>query len=120
MKLQLLAAIALVTPLFFANSVKAENMQDLQKLLSTGECVKCNLAGVNLSGAHLIGADLRGANLQGANLTNANLEGADLTDANLAGANLTSAFVTNVNLKQANLNGVSRIVAMSFCEPRSW
>ncbi|MFM7366960.1 MAG: pentapeptide repeat-containing protein, partial [Sphaerospermopsis kisseleviana] len=68
MKRQLLAAIALAAPLFFVNSVQAGNTQDLQKLLSTGECPKCQLSGVNLRGAHLIGADLRGANLRGANL----------------------------------------------------
>ena len=43
MKLKLLAALILATPLFFANVVNAKNPQDLQKLLTTGECVKCNL-----------------------------------------------------------------------------
>lgn len=84
MKLQLLAAMALITPLFLANSVQAGSQKDLQKLLSTRECIQCDLSGLNLSGTHLIGADLRGANLQGANLTNANLEGADLTGAKLS------------------------------------
>jgi len=108
MKLKLFAAVALATtPLIFATSVKAGNSQDLQRLLSTGECQRCNLSGVDLSSAHLIGADLRGANLSKANLAGANLEGADLTNANLKGANLSSAFLTNVNFKKANLNGVN-------------
>ncbi|MEY3255897.1 MAG: hypothetical protein RLZZ29_1028, partial [Cyanobacteriota bacterium] len=65
MKRELLATVALVAPLLFVGSVNAGNNRDLQKLLSTGECQKCQLSRVNLSGAHLIGADLRGANLQG-------------------------------------------------------
>ncbi len=49
MKLQLLAAMALATPLFLTSSVRAENPQDLQKLLSTGECIQCDLSGANLN-----------------------------------------------------------------------
>ena len=107
MKLQLLATLTLLTPLFFTSAVKAENPLHLQQLSSTGACFQCDLSGADLRGAHLIGADLRGANLQGADLTEANLEGADLTGANLTGANLTSAFVTNADFKEANLNAVN-------------
>ncbi len=114
MKLKLFAAVALATPLIFASAVKAGNSQDLQRLLSTGECQRCNLVGVDLSGEHLIGADLRGANLSKANLSGANLEGADLTNANLKGANLSSSFLTNVNFKKANLNGVNMSRAHIF------
>ena len=51
---------------------------DLQKLLSTKECVGCDLSGADLSGL-----DLREADLTEANLTEANLKGANLKGANL-------------------------------------
>ena len=43
---------------------------DLQKLLSTKECVGCDLSGADLSGLDLKEADLTGADLKGANLKN--------------------------------------------------
>ncbi|MER3476774.1 MAG: low-complexity protein, partial [Leptolyngbya sp. ERB_1_2] len=76
------AAVSIATP------SQAENPQHVQRLLTTGECSGCNLAGANLKEIHALGADLRNANLEGANLTGANLEGADLTGANLKKANL--------------------------------
>ena len=51
---------------------------DLQKLLSTKECVGCDLSGADLSGL-----DLREADLTKATLTEANLKGANLKGANL-------------------------------------
>ena len=52
--------------------------KDLDKLLSTSECVKCDLSEADLGGSLLMGAtlistNLTGTKLQGANLTNANL-----------------------------------------------
>ncbi len=44
MKVTYLAALALTTPLFLANPVKAENPSHVQQLLSTGECMGCNRA----------------------------------------------------------------------------
>ena len=64
MKLNLLAATLLVTPLFLASPARADNSAEVQQLLSTGQCLQCDLSGADLRGAHLIGADLRGANLQ--------------------------------------------------------
>lgn len=72
MKVTYLAALALTTPLFLANPVKAENPNHVQQLLSTGECMGCDLVGADLSGEHLIGADLRKADLSGANLVDTN------------------------------------------------
>ena len=46
---------------------------DLQKLLSTKECVGCDLSGADLSGLNL-----KEANLTEANLTKAKLKGANL------------------------------------------
>ncbi len=114
MKFNILATLTLVASLFFTGSAVAENPDQVQQLLSTGECQGCDLTGADLSGAHLLGADLRNANLQGANLIEANLEGADLTGANLNGANLTQAFVTNASLNCANLNQVNLTAAKLY------
>ena len=43
---------------------------DLQKLLSTKECVGCDLSGADLSGLDLREADLSQANLKRTNLKN--------------------------------------------------
>ncbi|MEM8613162.1 MAG: pentapeptide repeat-containing protein [Cyanobacteria bacterium P01_H01_bin.105] len=80
---------------------------NVQRLLLTNRCDRCDLVGVDLSQTHLIGADLRGAILIGANLSWSNLEGADLTQANLTGANLTGAFLTNASLADADLDNVN-------------
>ena len=61
---------------------------DLQKLLSTKECVGCDLSGADLSGLDLREADLTKANLSKADLTKAKLIATNLTKANLKGANL--------------------------------
>ena len=70
-------------------------LSDLEKLLKTNVCQKCDLEEANLIGANLEGADLQMANLKGANLTEANL-----TEAVLQNANLEKA-----NLQEANLGG---------------
>ena len=87
----------------------AEQMRatNVQRLILINECFRCDLAGVDLSGAHLIGADLRETTLVGANLSWSNLEGADLTQADLTDANLTGAFLTNASLAYANLDNVN-------------
>lgn len=84
-----------------AEQIRATNVQ---RLILTNECYRCDLVGVDLSGTHLIGADLREAALAGANLSWSNLEGADLTEANLTGANLTGAFLTNTSFAYATLD----------------
>ena len=61
---------------------------DLQKLLSTKECVGCDLSGADLSGLDLREGDLTKANLTQAKLTQAKLTQAKLRKANLKGTNL--------------------------------
>ncbi|MEG3435748.1 pentapeptide repeat-containing protein [Pannus brasiliensis CCIBt3594] len=97
--------LALGFPILCISPTRAEDLNQLQQLLSTNQCNLCDLsrAGLvqsNLSGARLSGANLRGANLSQANLSGADLDGADLTGAILFGANLTGA-----NLRGAILNG---------------
>jgi uncharacterized protein YjbI with pentapeptide repeats len=105
-----------------APAARAENPEHLQKLLSTKNCVQCNLVnaglvmgdltGANLSQANLIGANLSQANLVGANLRGANLTGASLYGADLTGADLTGAIITGTDLREsflsnANLTGTN-------------
>ena len=97
--------------LVFSSPAIAENINDLQKLLATGNCSQCDLRradlvladleNVNLEGANLIGANLSQANLTGANLAGANLSGATLYGANLMGANLANANFSSVDLRHA-------------------
>ncbi len=81
-----------------ASSLRAEDLNDLRQLLTTGNCENCDLRR-----ADLVLADLEEANLTGANLTGANLSQANLTGANLAGANLSGATLVGTNLMGANL-----------------
>ena len=72
-----------VAATMFASSAYAFDPADLQKLMDTNECVKCDLSGANLSGANLAYADLNGANLAGADLESARLGRFDLRGATL-------------------------------------
>lgn len=101
-----LASLCLTLP------VKAENPEHLKQLRETKQCPKCDLSGVDLSGANLsfavlTGANLSGANLKGANLKNADLSRANLTKADLSYANLNKAYLTNANLHQTKFIGAS-------------
>ena len=134
MRPQLLAVTAIFTTITLPAT--AESLNDLNQLLSTKQCSRCdlsdaglvqadltgsdltqaNLAGANLSQANLKGANLRGANLAGTSLYGANLTGADLTGANLAGVDLRNAYVnganlTGVDLNTAHLNGIKGLAA---------
>lgn len=77
---------------------KSEVVGRVSELLTTKECVRCDLRGADLQNADLENANLEGANLQGANLKNANLE-----TAYLVGANLEKADLSDANLRHANL-----------------
>lgn len=90
---------------FTSNSVNAENLNHLSQLLSSKNCVSCDLTGSGLVNANLSGANLSRANLSNANLSQANLAGADLTGANLTGASLNGANLTGANLTNTNLTG---------------
>jgi uncharacterized protein YjbI with pentapeptide repeats len=114
MKLGLISSLVLVSSLSVALIARAENLEQLNQLLSTKQCSQCeltdaglvmaNLSGANLSGANLVGANLSNANLKGANLSGANLSGASLNGANLIGANLSGAILLSTDLRNAYLN----------------
>lgn len=82
--------------------------EQVQQLLETNACVRCDLRGANLAKADLDNANLEGANLQGANLNKAELNraylvGANLSEANLIEADLDKAKLLYASLSQANL-----------------
>jgi uncharacterized protein YjbI with pentapeptide repeats len=83
----------------FDDSIKGDRpSQQLQQLLTTKTCVRCDLRNANL-----VSADLRKANLEGASLEGANLERANLKNAYLVGANFNNARMYNVKLSDAFL-----------------
>ena len=83
----------------------AENLEHIQRLLSTRECSECDLSRAGLVYSNLTNADLNGANLSQANLSRTNLSEANLSNANLAGAVLVNANLSGANLSGADLRG---------------
>jgi hypothetical protein len=94
------AGLQVTAPSFFVDGGSPTYSEtDLQTLLQTGNCLNCNLEGVdlskqNLSTANLSGANLKTANLGNTNLNSANLGNADLTGATIDGANMVKATLT--------------------------
>jgi len=105
MKKILISSITLLGIWQFTQTLKAENLNHLSQLLSSNDCVACDLNAAGLVNANLAGAQLENANLSNANLSGANLAGANLTGANLTGASLNGANLTGANLTGANLTG---------------
>ncbi len=105
MKSPIIATAAFLLTISLPITAQASNYEQIQQLLATNKCEKCNLRNAGLVMADLSGANLSGANLAGANLSRANLSGADLRGANLTGASLFGANLTNAKLSQANLMG---------------
>ncbi len=106
MKLLTILAATLTLIMVPTWSAQADPAKDLQKLLSTNRCEKCDLSGVSL-----IGIDLSGAQLQGAKLNAANLSGADLSSANLTDASAVGTSFMGANLQKAVLVKTSLIYA---------
>ena len=79
---------------------------DLQRLLDSGHCPKCNLAGADLSGMRLMSTDLSSADLRGANLRKTILFRGNLSGADLRGADLEKASLGRIDLSGANLTGL--------------
>ncbi len=77
---------------------------DIKKLVSSNECPKCSLEGLDLQ-TDLGNKSLQNVKLGGANLKNANLKRADLRKAQLQNANLRSAKLGGAKLNGAKLTG---------------
>ncbi|MCL2930908.1 MAG: pentapeptide repeat-containing protein [Trichodesmium sp. MAG_R03] len=105
MRVKIFSAFLVFTAIFPDLPAIAENIQHIQRLLSSKQCPNCELIGVGLVLANLQGANLEGANLSGANLSRANLTGANLSGANLTGTSLFGANLIGANLSGANLAG---------------
>ena len=103
MKRTLTALTVAVT--MFAGSASAFDPDDLQKLLDTNECVRCDLREAFLRNTSLNSADLEGAILMDADLSVADLRGANLSGADLSGTNLGAANLTEANLWATYMNG---------------
>ena len=85
---------------------------DLDRLLKTNECAKCDLSGAVLAGMDLSKAKLEGANLSGADLTKTSLRMADMAGVNLSGAMLNGTVLEAADLFKANLSGTNLAEAM--------
>ena len=87
----------------------ALDADDLQTLLSSGECRGCDLRNADLrnrdlSGAHLDAADLRNAQLAGSSLIGASLRGARLTGVELFAVRLTGADLRDADLTHLHID----------------
>lgn len=103
----ILTIATLLSSLWLATSVKAENPEHIKQMRETRRCPGCDLSGANLTGTKLVNADLSGANLKGADLSGADLRGVILEGANLNGANLKEAILVGANLRSSNLEGAN-------------
>lgn len=97
-----LALLVMILPA--SQTAHAFSQQDLNKLLKTKSCTRCDLAGAPLDHKNLAGVDLSGADLSFAYVRESDLSRARLTDANLAWANLSEAKLKDANLRGANLD----------------
>ena len=82
----------------FSTEPTVAAFQNLNHLLATNECEKCDLRGTNLDQANLREAELERANFEGAHLRGVNLDRADLEGVNLRGADLEEAQLREVDL----------------------
>jgi uncharacterized protein YjbI with pentapeptide repeats len=102
---KLISLAFLVFPLLsLATPARAENSEQVERLLKTNQCPNCDLSNADLEDANLFGANLVNANLAGANLQGANLGAANLIDANLTNANLSNAYLYQATVKNTNLS----------------
>ncbi|MEN8188285.1 MAG: pentapeptide repeat-containing protein [Thermodesulfobacteriota bacterium] len=108
----LLSCLLLIIPVQLAAGQEKAALikKNLETLLNTKSCPRCNLQGVNLNrvdltGANLEGADLRQAKLFLANLAKANLRNANLREATFGGADLGGADLRGADLRRTKFAG---------------
>ena len=101
----LILFFASVSTLYSAN-VSVEVQENIDVLITTNQCVDCNLAGADLNRSNLSGADLRGADLSNATFFLADLSNADLSGAILRGTQFGGADLADADLRKADLRGV--------------
>lgn len=100
--------------LFAGSAVYGFDHKDIDTLMETHLCARCDLSGANLigitvhsdlDGSNLSGADLRQSDLSGTDASGANFSGANLKEANLAGADFSGTDLTGADLTGANVSG---------------
>ncbi|MDD5757506.1 MAG: pentapeptide repeat-containing protein [Desulfobulbaceae bacterium] len=104
---KLLFLLMIAGACFFPASSSAFVQEDLDRLLKTNQCPKCDLSGAVLAAMDLSKAKLEGADLSGADLSKTSLRMADMAQVNLAGANISGAVFEAADLFQANLTGAN-------------
>lgn len=122
---------------WFGGASKLGNAADLQKVLASPVCERCDLRGANLSQATLRSAILSGADLSDALLLKipgglalngslfkvllggSDVKGADLSSAILTGATLSGAHMTGAGGHAANLSSadLTRVMALNMFLP---
>ncbi|MEO0943116.1 MAG: pentapeptide repeat-containing protein, partial [Cyanobacteria bacterium J06642_12] len=112
-----------VLGLTIAAPVVAVEPGAVDRLLTMGECVGCDLEGADLAGlelsqVNLSKANLRQANLVGTDLQQALLQGADLREANLTGTLFADADLRDARLAGAQL-GQSPLASSSVVVPNA-
>jgi uncharacterized protein YjbI with pentapeptide repeats len=96
------------TPIGTGNTSSLQILSLASLLVSSRQCERCQLLGVDLSGVDLSGTDAdSGVDLKGANLGAATLTGTNLAFASLEGAILDGVTGPGVNLSSAFLTGAS-------------
>ena len=99
--------ISLVAVCLFCVELDALGNEDIDVLRSSGNCVNCQLDGVEIEKEEFIAADLRGASLSSVNFESVNLQKANLTGAKLNYATLAGVNCRRCQLKQAKLEGAN-------------
>lgn len=91
-----------VSNLFAAGVTAKEN---LERLITTGKCVECDLTGLNLNRMDLSGTDLRNSDLSFTSCFLTNFSGADLRGTTLNGTVFGGADLGDADLRGADLRG---------------
>lgn len=97
---------------------------NVETLLLTQSCARCDLRAVKLVNIRLKNAIVTGADFSDANLSGSTFEISDFVNTNMArtdlsGAQLIGARISNTNLRKANLTGTNLDGAdLRFCDLR--
>ena len=93
-----------------SQQVSIKLQENIDQLIRTNSCVKCDLSGADLNRMNLSGADLRDSDLTNttfflADLSGANLSGAVLRGSQFGGADLAEADLRGADLRGAQMSG---------------
>lgn len=84
---KIVVSLIFLSIFLFHSPLFAYRKSDMSQLVSTGNCVGCDLRGANIRGMNLSGADLSYSDLRKASFYKSNLSKANLTGANIRGTN---------------------------------